>query len=69
MGDFNQDILQKQSTVAQHMNNNGYRQIVKRATTEKGTLIDHVYVRGHLPVTAAIMPTFFSYHEAIQVIL
>ncbi|XP_072564692.1 uncharacterized protein, partial [Paramormyrops kingsleyae] len=44
MGDFNENLLHV-STIANFMEEHGYAQLVKEATTGKGTLIDHVYVK------------------------
>ncbi|XP_073696195.1 uncharacterized protein [Garra rufa] len=66
LGDFNENLFNKSSVhdVMQHF---GFTQIVEKATTENGTLIDHVYVKDidldqiHID----IMPTYFSCHECI----
>lgn len=65
IGDFNENIL-KSSSVLKLMNDHGYVQYVKEPTTEGGTLIDHVYVRGVKNVDVRVIPTYFSYHEAIS---
>ncbi len=71
MGDFNEDILKINSTqsssIVNMMSEHGYKQCVVYATTEKGTLIDHVYVRGIESVQCDVIPTYYSYHEAISV--
>ncbi|XP_051272040.1 LOW QUALITY PROTEIN: uncharacterized protein LOC127372410 [Dicentrarchus labrax] len=65
MGDFNDNIL-KSSTIYKFMTDKGFIQIVKQATTEKGTLIDHVYVKtSHYDVQSVVLPTYFSDHEGI----
>ena len=71
MGDFNEDILNVKATcstsIVNMMSENGYKQCVVDATTMKGTLIDHVYVRGCDSVQTQVIPTYYSYHEAVKV--
>ncbi|XP_071172145.1 uncharacterized protein [Mytilus edulis] len=69
IGDFNQDILKGYDTVLNFMQSKGFNQLVNSPTTEGGTLIDHVYVRGCLDISVAIMPTYYSYHEALRIVL
>ncbi|XP_061923815.1 uncharacterized protein LOC133663392 isoform X1 [Entelurus aequoreus] len=65
MGDFNEDIL-KHSSISKLMGQNGFSQHVTQATTENGTLIDHVYVKTtQYAVDCAVLSTYFSDHEAI----
>lgn len=64
MGDFNEDILTS-CTIRTLMELHGYSQLVQRATTEKGTLLDHVYVKDAQNVSVEIVVTYYSYHEAV----
>ena len=65
MGDFNDDIF-KSSSISKLLSDKGYVQLVTEATTERGTLIDHVYVKStDYVVDAIIRPTYFSDHEGI----
>ncbi|XP_029939775.1 ATP-dependent DNA helicase PIF1-like [Salarias fasciatus] len=65
MGDFNENILTG-SSICKLMGSKGFDQLVTQASTEKGTLIDHVYVRSRrFDVECAVMPTYFSDHEGI----
>ncbi len=68
MGDFNEDVMNPRSSshVAKLMAEHNYKQCVTKATTEKGTLIDHVYARGIESVHTYVMPTYYSYHEAVK---
>ena len=43
MGDFNDSILQS-STIYKFMTDKGFYQRLSLPTSEKGTLIDHVYL-------------------------
>ncbi|XP_075334585.1 uncharacterized protein LOC142395729 [Odontesthes bonariensis] len=65
MGDFNDDIL-KSSTILNCVKTRGYVQIVQEATTEMGSLIDHIYVKSDVyEGEAVVIPTYFSDHEGI----
>lgn len=66
MGDFNEDIL-KVCSLQKIMENQGFRQYVEEPTTENGTLIDHVYVKRIAKVNVNMLPTYYSYHEAILI--
>ncbi|XP_053179094.1 uncharacterized protein LOC128362380 [Scomber japonicus] len=65
MGDFNDDLL-KSSSVCKLLTDKGFVQLVTQATTEQGTLIDHVYVNtSDYEVECEVVPAYFSDHEAI----
>jgi len=66
IGDFNEDIF-KSSSVAKMMAEKAFLQCVRESTTENGTLIDHVYVRGADNVKVHVLPTYYSYHEAVTI--
>uniref|UniRef100_A0A8W8JJZ6 Endonuclease/exonuclease/phosphatase domain-containing protein n=1 Tax=Magallana gigas TaxID=29159 RepID=A0A8W8JJZ6_MAGGI len=68
-GDFNQDILSNNKTVLNCMSSRGFTQYVDEPTTENGTLIDHVYAKGCEHIKVQVVPTYYSYHEAIQITL
>lgn len=66
MGDFNEDIITS-STIRMLMEFHGYSQHVQHPTTEKRTLIDHVYAKDAQNISVEIISTYYSYHEAVLV--
>ena len=69
LGDFNQDILKDQTSILRFMSSKGFVQSVRIPTTEQGTLIDHMYVKGCTGLKLSVVPTYYSYHEAIEIML
>ncbi len=67
MGDFNEDIFKQSSCVEKVMQEHGYKQCVTEATTERGTLIDHVYIKNMDSIQTHVVPTYYSYHESIAI--
>ena len=68
MGDFNEDIFTS-STVVKLMETHGYSQQVHNPTTEKGTLIDHVYAKDMEGISVEVVQTYYSFHHAILISL
>ena len=66
MGDFNEDLLKRSSHVYDLMTEYNYKQLIQSCTTEGGTILDLVFVRGLDSVLAEIIPIYYSYHEAIK---
>ena len=65
MGDFNENVLITRGRIQMVMERHGFKQTITSVTTEDGTLIDHVYISGKVQGTFSVMPTYWSYHEAI----
>jgi hypothetical protein len=68
MGDFNEDV-KRGGPIQLFLESKGFKQIVNFNTTERGTILDHVYVGEHVNAVARKMPVYFSYHEAVETIL
>ena len=67
MGDFNENALTTNGPIKMLMEHHGYQQKVFTATTEDGTLIDHVYISGSVKGSYTVVPTYYSYHEAVMI--
>ena len=65
MGDFNENALSTRGSIQMVMERHGFQQTISSATTEDGTLIDHVYIAGNVEGTFSVMPTYYSYHDAV----
>lgn len=67
LGDFNDNILcPARSQVETLMVSQGYTQLVQSATTDNGTLIDHVYLnRECTNVVMNVRDVYYSDHDAV----
>ncbi|XP_062601396.1 uncharacterized protein LOC134263100 [Saccostrea cucullata] len=63
-GDFNEDA-KSGGPIQTFMSNLGFRQVVNFCTTERGTILDHVYVSGPIQIEVSRLPTYYSYHDAV----
>ena len=68
MGDFNEDILVS-SSIHKLLEQHGYTQHVRIGTTEKGTLIDQVYMKDTEDVIVEVTQTYCSFQEAVLISL
>lgn len=68
MGDFNENALDNSKLVGFFAEHN-YTQYVQTATSDKGTLIDHVYVKDAANVVVNVLPVYYSYHEMVHIAL
>jgi exonuclease III len=65
-GDFNENLLSEASKpIMTAFDEFKYQQKVSDATTRYGSLLDAVYVRTNKEITASVLPTYYSDHEAI----
>ena len=71
IGDFNDNILnQKHSSLEQFMERNGFKQYVCTATTDSGSLLDHIYFNRHGSefgdaVQIDVHDVYYSDHDAV----
>ena len=70
-GDFNEDLFSTGKKAIQELfQSRGYSQLVSAATTEKQTLIDHIYIsRPESCIQSGVLQTYYSYHNAVYCIL
>ena len=68
LGDFNEDLLAKpNSRLVTLMAQYGYSQLVPIPTTDKGTLIDHVYCKTQLThhIDVNVSDAYYSDHDTV----
>ena len=67
LGDFNEDILSKpNSSLTSAMAIHGFNQLVQTPTTDRGTLIDHVYYnRAYENLVLQVYDTYYSNHDSV----
>ena len=65
MGDFNENVLTAKGAISLLMDRHGLKQQVSAATTEAGTLLDHIYTHGNVHGAFSVMPTYYSFHDAV----
>ena len=67
LGDFNEDLLkEKTSKVYQFMTNHCYAQLVHTPTTDRATLIDHIYYSGDSENTVVeVRDAYYSDHDIV----
>ncbi|XP_060756276.1 uncharacterized protein LOC132867382 [Neoarius graeffei] len=70
-GDFNEDLLSKgKKSIKDLFQSRGYTQLIKESTTEKNTLIDHIYIsHPDKCLQSGVLQTYYSYHSPVYCIL
>ncbi|XP_029987916.1 uncharacterized protein LOC115417874 [Sphaeramia orbicularis] len=70
-GDFNEDLLSKgKKSIRDALLSRGYTQLITESTTDKNTLIDHIYISQPAKcVQSGVLQTYYSYHSPIYCIL
>ena len=67
VGDFNEDLLSDagDKSVFNCLQNCGFKQHVYKATTDYGSLLDHVYTRKIKEVGIDVVDTYYSDHDKV----
>ena len=67
VGDFNEDLLSDESdkSVSNCLGNCGFKQHVYKATTDYGSLLDHIYTRRVNDVGVDVLDTYYSDHDRV----
>ena len=61
--------LKNSSHVHDLMKEENYEQLINSSTTESGTILDLVYVKVLDSVKTEVIPIYYSYHEAVRILL
>ena len=66
VGDFNEDIsMTCQRHCSSMLTLIGFKQMVKKPTTDSGTLIDHVYASQDMTVTTDVTDCYYTDHDYV----
>ena len=66
MGDFNDDVCDSGCQIEQFMLSQGYTQLVMQSTTDRATLIDHIYLHNQYnDVVLQVRDVYYSDHDAV----
>ena len=67
VGDFNEDLLSdgNDKVVSNCLGNCGFKQHVFKATTDYGSLLDHVYSRKIKDIGIDVLDTYYSDHDRV----
>ena len=65
-GDFNIDYKANNCSFANALASHSFNQVVESATTDQGTLLDHVYLRNLTLTTCHVYDTYYSYHDKVE---
>ena len=66
VGDFNEDIsITCQRHCSSMLTLIGFKQMVKKPTTDSGTLIDHVYISQDMTVTTDVTDCYYTDHDYV----
>ncbi|KAL3986446.1 leucine-rich repeats and death domain-containing protein [Sarotherodon galilaeus] len=70
-GDFNEDLMSRGKKPIQELfQSRGYAQLITAATTEKHTLIDHLYIsQPYACLQSGVLNTYHSYHNPIYCVI
>ena len=63
VGDFNDDLMGNTTKISSWFEWNGFNQLIDQWTTDQGSLLDHVYFNGVLPIQTEVCDTYYSDHD------
>ena len=63
VGDFNDDLMGNTTKIRTCFERNGFKQMIDHPTTDQGSLLDHVYFNGYLPIQTEVCDTYYSDHD------
>ena len=70
-GDFNENLLSSGThAIFELFESRGYAQLITAATTEKNTLLDHIFIsRPQHCVQSGVLRTYHSYHNPVYCVI
>ena len=68
VGDFNVDYLTKSHPIIDFLLSQGFKQLVKVATHEQGSLLDYAFVRSHSQYDFDLHWPYYTDHAAVCIV-
>ena len=69
VGDFNDDLMGNTTKICSWFESNGFKQLIDHPTTDQGSLLDHVYFNGPLPIQTEVCDTYYSDHDCTIIVV
>ena len=69
VGDFNEDLMGNTNKISSYFEGNGFKQLIGQPTTDYGSLLDHVYFNGILPIQTEVCDTYYSDHDCTIIVI
>ena len=63
VSNFNDNLMDNTTQIYSWFKSNGFKQLIHHSTTDQGSLLDHVYFNGHLPIQTEVCDTYYSDHD------
>ena len=63
VGDFNEDLMGNTTKISSWFKWSGFNQLIDQLTTDQGSLLDHVYFNGVLPIQTEVCDIYYSDHD------
>ena len=64
LGDFNEDLTDNKTSICNFFQQHGFKQLIHQATTNQGSLLDHIYFNATSTTETEVCDTYYSDHDS-----